>query len=115
MEITDASVHIEMETLYPRSFTEEEEELVVQEEESWRSLMMGLGDMKDEEAMEVDSEGIKIEADQRSLSVDYALYAKFWQLQDFFRNPNQCYANVKWKTFSNVSFLLFNCSDKYYY
>ena len=36
------------------------------------------------EAMEVDSD-IKIEADKNSLSVDYALYAKFWQLQDFFR------------------------------
>ena len=50
--------------------------------------------------MEVDE--IKLEPDQRNLTVDYALYAKFWQLQDFFRNPNQCYTNVKWKTFSTV-------------
>ena len=57
---------------------------------------------EDEEAMEVDSDGIKIEADQRSLSVDYALYSKFWKLQDFFRNPNQCYTNVNWRTFSTV-------------
>ena len=51
--------------------------------------------------MEVDSD-LKIEADQRSLKVDYALYSKFWQLQDFFRNPSQCYTNVKWRTFSSV-------------
>ena len=55
-----------------------------------------------EEKMEVDSD-IQIEADQRSLSVDYALYSKFWKLQDFFRNPNQCYTNVNWRTFSSVS------------
>ena len=55
-----------------------------------------------EEKMEVDSD-IQIEADQRNLSVDYALYSKFWKLQDFFRNPNQCYTNVNWRTFSSVS------------
>ena len=63
------------------------------------------GDKEDkdgDEAMEVE-DGIKIEADQRSLSVDYALYSKFWKLQDFFRNPNQCYTNVNWRTFSTVS------------
>ena len=54
--------------------------------------------------MEIDltKDDIQVEPDQRNLSVDYALYAKFWQLQDFFRNPNQCYNNVKWKTFSTV-------------
>ena len=58
-----------------------------------------------DDPMEIDltkEDDIKVEEDQRSLSVDYALYAKFWQLQDFFRNPNQCYNNVKWKTFSTV-------------
>ena len=59
-----------------------------------------------EEKMEVDSD-IQIEADQRNLSVDYALYSKFWKLQDFFRNPNQCYTNVNWRTFSSVSFQKF--------
>ncbi|GLH07061.1 THO complex subunit 1 [Gryllus bimaculatus] len=32
--------------------------------------------------------------------IDYNLYCKFWALQDFFRNPNQCYNKVNWKTFS---------------
>ena len=31
--------------------------------------------------------------------VDYNLYIKFWSLQDFFRNPTQCYTPVGWRTF----------------
>ena len=56
-----------------------------------------------QDSMDVDENGLSLQPDQKSLSVDYALYAKFWQLQDYFRNPNQCYVNVKWKTFSTVS------------
>nr|CAG4648545.1 EOG090X0324 [Polyphemus pediculus] len=32
-------------------------------------------------------------------TADYNLYKKFWSLQDFFRNPNQCYTKIPWKTF----------------
>ncbi|XP_034250711.1 THO complex subunit 1 isoform X2 [Thrips palmi] len=39
-------------------------------------------------------------ADMR-ITIDYNLYSKFWSLQDFFRNPNQCYDRVHWKTFSS--------------
>ncbi|XP_048581884.1 THO complex subunit 1 [Nematostella vectensis] len=35
--------------------------------------------------------------------VDYNLYRKFWALQDYFRNPTQCYTTVGWKTFSKYS------------
>uniref|UniRef100_A0A336KG73 CSON008381 protein n=1 Tax=Culicoides sonorensis TaxID=179676 RepID=A0A336KG73_CULSO len=35
----------------------------------------------------------------KGLKIDYNLYCKFWALQDFFRNPNQCYDRVRWKTF----------------
>ncbi|XP_063981121.1 THO complex subunit 1 [Diachasmimorpha longicaudata] len=45
------------------------------------------------EAMEVDDK-------QDKLQIDYNLYRKFWALQDFFRNPNQCYNKVHWKVFS---------------
>lgn len=38
-----------------------------------------------------------------SFSIDYALYSKFWQLQDFFRNPIQCYDKQKWLTFARFS------------
>ncbi|XP_056629583.1 THO complex subunit 1 [Diorhabda sublineata] len=33
--------------------------------------------------------------------IDFTFYCKFWQLQDFFRNPNQCYNKVQWKLFSS--------------
>lgn len=42
----------------------------------------------------------RIEEDGFDLSVDYRLYAKFWRLQDFFRNPTQCYDRTKWPGFS---------------
>ncbi|XP_040176067.1 THO complex subunit 1 [Anopheles arabiensis] len=38
-------------------------------------------------------------AEENKLKIDYNLYCKFWALQDFFRNPNQCYNKVQWKTF----------------
>ncbi|XP_063215870.1 THO complex subunit 1 isoform X2 [Bacillus rossius redtenbacheri] len=52
-----------------------------------------LGDKDD--AME---EGTKPET---KMKLDYNLYCKFWALQDFFRNPNQCYNKMEWKTFSS--------------
>lgn len=42
------------------------------------------------------------------VQIDYNLYCKFWALQDYFRNPNQCYNKVQWKSFAYVSlFFLF--------
>lgn len=54
--------------------------------------------------MDVDNDegSVKLEPDHGNLNVDYTLYVKFWQLQDYFRNPNQCYNNIKWTTFSKV-------------
>ncbi|PNF43227.1 THO complex subunit 1 [Cryptotermes secundus] len=56
-------------------------------------------DLKDilaekDEQMEEDSKP------DTKIQIDYNLYCKFWALQDFFRNPNQCYSKVHWKTFS---------------
>ena len=39
----------------------------------------------------------------RAIPIDYNLYHKFWQLQDYFRRPAQCYEKVAWKTFASVS------------
>ncbi|XP_063155228.1 THO complex subunit 1 [Candoia aspera] len=39
----------------------------------------------------------------RSIPIDYNLYRKFWSLQDYFRNPVQCYEKVSWKTFLKYS------------
>ncbi|KAH8243814.1 hypothetical protein KR032_010402, partial [Drosophila birchii] len=38
-------------------------------------------------------------AEDIPLKIDYDLYCKFWSLQDFFRNPNQCYNKAQWKMF----------------
>jgi len=54
--------------------------------------------------MEVDdSKQVKIDKDSEDLNIDYALYVKFWQLQDYFRNPVQCYEKAKWASFSRFS------------
>ncbi|XP_015518001.1 THO complex subunit 1 isoform X1 [Neodiprion pinetum] len=37
---------------------------------------------------------------ENKIPIDYNLYRKFWALQDFFRNPNQCYNKMHWKVFS---------------
>lgn len=41
------------------------------------------------------------------MQIDYNLYRKFWALQDFFRNPNQCYTKMQWKVFSMVKRFFF--------
>ncbi|XP_065156071.1 LOW QUALITY PROTEIN: THO complex subunit 1-like [Atheta coriaria] len=40
-----------------------------------------------------------VDAQEGKIFIDYSLYCKFWSLQDFFRNPNQCYDKVQWKVF----------------
>eukprot|EP00066_Takifugu_rubripes_P008884 XP_003975419.1 PREDICTED: THO complex subunit 1 [Takifugu rubripes] len=38
-----------------------------------------------------------------SIPIDYNLYRKFWTLQDYFRNPVQCYDKFSWMTFVKYS------------
>uniref|UniRef100_A0A673Y7V2 THO complex 1 n=1 Tax=Salmo trutta TaxID=8032 RepID=A0A673Y7V2_SALTR len=38
-----------------------------------------------------------------SIPIDYNLYRKFWTLQDYFRNPVQCYVKFSWMTFLKYS------------
>ncbi|XP_068605044.1 THO complex subunit 1 [Brachionichthys hirsutus] len=38
-----------------------------------------------------------------SIPIDYNLYRKFWTLQDYFRNPAQCYDKFSWMTFLKYS------------
>jgi len=59
------------------------------------------------EAMETD------EAGDAKPAVDRTLYTKFWSLQDFFRNPSQCYnvANMnKFSQYTNDVLAAFNSS-----
>ncbi|XP_068156737.1 THO complex subunit 1 [Drosophila tropicalis] len=46
-----------------------------------------------------DSKELEEIAEDIPLKIDYDLYCKFWSLQDFFRNPNQCYSKAQWKMF----------------
>ncbi|XP_047445215.1 THO complex subunit 1 [Mugil cephalus] len=58
-----------------------------------------------EEGMEVE-EGEMGEDDAPapcSIPIDYNLYRKFWTLQDYFRNPLQCYDKFSWMTFLKFS------------
>lgn len=48
-------------------------------------------------------DGLEENGSGSQLKIDYNLYCKFWALQDFFRNPNQCYNKVQWKMFAAVS------------
>uniref|UniRef100_A0A3P8RPW5 THO complex 1 n=1 Tax=Amphiprion percula TaxID=161767 RepID=A0A3P8RPW5_AMPPE len=38
-----------------------------------------------------------------SIPIDYNLYRKFWTLQDYFRNPVQCFDKFSWMTFLKYS------------
>ncbi len=44
------------------------------------------------------------EQKKNNLKLDYNMYIKFWSLQDYLRNPVQCYNKVNWKTFALVRF-----------
>ncbi|CAG9767192.1 unnamed protein product [Ceutorhynchus assimilis] len=58
-------------------------------------------DATDDNATEV------VSGDQKYV-IDYPFYCKFWQLQDFFRNPIQCYDKVQWKMFCSHSTTILN-------
>ncbi|KAL7727469.1 hypothetical protein ACLKA6_017584 [Drosophila palustris] len=48
---------------------------------------------------DIDNKELEDTAEDIPLKIDYDLYCKFWSLQDFFRNPNQCYSKAQWKMF----------------
>ncbi|XP_064549731.1 THO complex subunit 1 [Drosophila montana] len=54
-------------------------------------------DSKDHD--DIENKELEDTAEDIPLKIDYDLYCKFWSLQDFFRNPNQCYSKAQWKMF----------------
>uniref|UniRef100_A0A8C2BLE6 THO complex 1 n=1 Tax=Cyprinus carpio TaxID=7962 RepID=A0A8C2BLE6_CYPCA len=61
---------------------------------------------------EVKEEGMDVEEGEMgdedapapcTIPIDYNLYRKFWTLQDYFRNPVQCYDKFSWMTFLKFS------------
>ncbi|XP_030370941.1 THO complex subunit 1 [Scaptodrosophila lebanonensis] len=55
-------------------------------------------DSKDHD--DIDNKELEDTAEDLPIKIDYDLYCKFWSLQDFFRNPNQCYNKAQWKMFN---------------
>lgn len=61
-----------------------------------------------ENVTEFDAEAVddvldSVRSENIQLKIDYTLYSRFWALQDFYRNPNQCYDLNSWRKFSSVS------------
>ncbi|XP_051555581.1 THO complex subunit 1-like [Myxocyprinus asiaticus] len=56
-----------------------------------------------EEGMEEGEMGDEDAPAPCSIPIDYNLYRKFWTLQDYFRNPIQCYDKFLWMTFLKYS------------
>ncbi|KAJ8268088.1 hypothetical protein COCON_G00132600 [Conger conger] len=56
-----------------------------------------------EEGMEEGEMGDEDEPAPCTIPIDYNLYRKFWTLQDYFRNPVQCYDKFSWMTFLKFS------------
>ena len=52
---------------------------------------------------ETKEKSAKSESDDPTVKVNSNLYRKFWLIQDFFRNPVQCYEKEPWKTFSGLA------------
>lgn len=52
--------------------------------------------------MEVDGQEAG-ELTTSTVPIDFNLYKKFWALQDYFRNPTQCYTTLAWKTFTQYT------------
>uniref|UniRef100_A0AAR2LLD1 Death domain-containing protein n=1 Tax=Pygocentrus nattereri TaxID=42514 RepID=A0AAR2LLD1_PYGNA len=65
-----------------------------------------------QQSTEVKEDGMEVEEGEMgdeeapapcSIPIDYNLYRKFWTLQDYFRNPVQCYDKFSWITFVKYS------------
>ena len=67
------------------------------------SSVAKLQEAEEGEDMEIDSE------DRGESSpggpMDFNLYQKLWSLQDFFRQPTQCFTPDLWKPFCNYNFI----------
>ena len=58
---------------------------------------------KDNSSEESKEKSAKSESEDPNVKVNRNLYQKFWQIQDYFRNPVQCYEKDPWKTFSGLA------------
>lgn len=47
--------------------------------------------------MEIESTNFSFDSTDTNAPIDFNLYCKLWSLQDFFRQPTQCYSAEQWK------------------
>lgn len=55
--------------------------------------------VEEKEKLEVEKKEVEEEDPAPRMSREFQLYTKFWKLQDYFRNPTQCYQKDMWDTF----------------
>ncbi|XP_050539159.1 THO complex subunit 1 isoform X2 [Daktulosphaira vitifoliae] len=65
-------------------------------------------DLVDDNVAPDSSIGDEYKSDIEKVNVNKNLYLKFWSLQDYFRNPNQCYKPEHWKLFTTHTDFIFS-------
>ena len=65
--------------------------------------------VEEKEKMEVEK---KEDEKESKAEREFKLYSNFWQLQDFFRDPAQCYDKTQWDTFCNITAEIFTTFTK---
>lgn len=63
--------------------------------------------------MEVESANFSFDSTDTNAPIDFNLYSKLWSLQDFFRQPTQCYATEQWKTLTTNMEEIFKAFGSY--
>ncbi|KAF2352225.1 Death domain, partial [Trinorchestia longiramus] len=63
---------------------------------------MDTSDVKEEGTSDIKEEKEE-KKDESKPTLDPSLYSKFWALQDFFRNPIQCYQKEPWRLFTSYT------------
>ena len=63
--------------------------------------------------MEVESTNFSFDSTDTNAPIDFNLYCKLWSLQDFFRQPTQCYTTEQWKTLTSNMEEIFQAFGSY--
>ncbi len=67
----------------------------------------------DDSQSQSDSMSMDVSQDEDSVPTDFNLYQKLWAIQDFFRQPTQCYMAEHWKTLTSNMDEIFKAFDSY--
>merc|ERR1719187_2974667 len=65
--------------------------------------------VEEKEKMEVEK---KEDEKESRASREFKLYCNFWQLQDYFRDPTQCYDKDEWEQFCCITAEIITCFNK---